>query len=215
IDYPITSISTDYFSNVDLDDYNVLIVPNGYYSLFDDNLVKSVGEWVYDGGRLILIGNAISSFKDKSGFSIKEYLDSDDKKKKKEPTEEELLRTYTELERDNLSSSIFGAIFKIELDNTHPLAYGYDKYYYSLKTSSTRWSYLENGSNVGVINEESKPVSGFAGSKAISKLDNSLVFGVQSKGSGEVVYLVDNPLFRGFWENGKLLFSNAVFMVGN
>ena len=29
-----------------------------------------------------------------------------------------------------------------------------------------------------------------------------------------VVYLVDDPLFRSFWQNGKLLFSNAVFMVG-
>jgi len=25
---------------------------------------------------------------------------------------------------------------------------------------------------------------------------------------------VDDPIFRSFWENGKLLFSNAVFMVG-
>jgi hypothetical protein len=33
-------------------------------------------------------------------------------------------------------------------------------------------------------------------------------------GRGSVVYMVDDPLFRSFWENGKLLFSNAVFMVG-
>jgi len=25
--------------------------------------------------------------------------------------------------------------------------------------------------------------------------------------------MVDNPLFRGFWENGKLFFANALFMV--
>jgi hypothetical protein len=29
-----------------------------------------------------------------------------------------------------------------------------------------------------------------------------------------VVYLVDNPLFRGFWYSGHVLFSNAVFLVG-
>jgi hypothetical protein len=29
-----------------------------------------------------------------------------------------------------------------------------------------------------------------------------------------VVYLGDNPLFRAFWQSGKLLFSNAVFLVG-
>jgi hypothetical protein len=58
-------------------------------------------------------------------------------------------------------------------------------------------------------------VQGFAGANMRSKLSNSLVFGVEDKGSGKVVYLVDNPLFRSFWENGKMLFSNAVFMVGN
>jgi len=25
--------------------------------------------------------------------------------------------------------------------------------------------------------------------------------------------MIDNPLFRGFWENGKLFFANALFMV--
>jgi hypothetical protein len=33
-------------------------------------------------------------------------------------------------------------------------------------------------------------------------------------GKGNVIYLVDDPIFRSFWENGKLLMSNAVFMVG-
>jgi len=32
-------------------------------------------------------------------------------------------------------------------------------------------------------------------------------------GRGQVVYLIDNPLYRGFWEQGKLLFANAVFQV--
>ena len=45
-------------------------------------------------------------------------------------------------------------------------------------------------------------------------LEKSLVYGVEQKGKGTLVYLVDDPLFRSFWENGKLLFSNAVFMVG-
>ena len=42
-----------------------------------------------------------------------------------------------------------------------------------------------------------------------------MLLGVQNIGLGSVVYIVDDPLFREFWENGKLLFSNAVFMVGN
>jgi len=57
-------------------------------------------------------------------------------------------------------------------------------------------------------------VEGFVGSKLKDKLKDGLLFGVQDIGRGEVVYLADDPLFRSFWENGKLLFSNAVFMVG-
>jgi hypothetical protein len=55
---------------------------------------------------------------------------------------------------------------------------------------------------------------GFAGYKINKKLENTLVFGVEDKGRGQVVYMVDNPVFRAFWENGKMIFSNAVFMVG-
>jgi hypothetical protein len=58
-------------------------------------------------------------------------------------------------------------------------------------------------------------VSGFVGIKAQENFRESMVFGVESMGRGTVVYLADNPLFRAFWRNGKLLFGNAVFIVGN
>jgi len=44
---------------------------------------------------------------------------------------------------------------------------------------------------------------------------NSLVFGVQPVGGGQVVYLTDNPLFRSFWQAGKLFVCNSLFFVGN
>jgi hypothetical protein len=37
--------------------------------------------------------------------------------------------------------------------------------------------------------------------------------GVQPMGRGSIVYFSDNPIFRSFWENGKLLLANAVFLV--
>ena len=57
-------------------------------------------------------------------------------------------------------------------------------------------------------------VSGFAGYRARAKLRDTLVFGVQEMGRGRVVYMTDDPLFRAFWHNGRLLFANAVFLVG-
>jgi hypothetical protein len=42
-------------------------------------------------------------------------------------------------------------------------------------------------------------------------LGNTPVVSVEDKGRGSVVYLPDNPLYRGFWINGQFLFSNVLF----
>ena len=58
-------------------------------------------------------------------------------------------------------------------------------------------------------------MSGFVGSRANRELAGSAALGQQSLGAGSAIYFTDNPLFRGFWENGKRLFDNAVFMPMN
>ena len=50
--------------------------------------------------------------------------------------------------------------------------------------------------------------------KIKKEMKNNIIFGVQDVKKGRIVYLADNPLFRAFWYNGKLLFGNAVFIVG-
>ena len=121
---------------------------------------------------------------------------------------------YENRERDVLKNSIPGSIFRREMDNTHPLAFGYPRYYYTLKQDDRLYEYLdEDGWNVGVIRNQNQ-VAGFIGSKVKAKLKDGLIFGVLPVGSGNIIMLSDNPLFRSFWENGKLLFANAVFMVG-
>ena len=100
------------------------------------------------------------------------------------------------------------------MDNSHPLAFGMKNSYYTLKNHERRYAFLSPGWNIAYLREGVKPVQGFAGFRANKALENSLLFGVEEKGEGQIIYLVDNPLFRNFWENGKMLFGNAVFMVG-
>lgn len=218
IHFPVNMIGTDYFRNVDLSKYNVLVVPEGNYRILDEAQLTLLEKWVSDGGRLIVIASANSAFADKKGFALKEFVD-DDAKKRAEKTEKELKEQegpmkYADAERRELSNSISGAIYKVTLDKSHPLGFGLDDYYYSLRTNENHYVYLDRGWNVGVLKGKQKPVIGFAGNKINKKLENTLVFGVEDKGRGQVVYLVDNPMFRCFWENGKMIFANAVFMVG-
>lgn len=218
IQYPITQVGTNYFDDVELSKYTVLVVPEGSYKMFDEAALDRISSWVNKGGKLIVIGNALNKFVEKKGFALKNYVTEAEKneaeKKERQAKEKELLTRYEDAERKEISNVISGAIYKITLDTSHPLAFGIGNIYFSLKTNELRFAYLEKGWNVGVIKGTAKPVQGFAGSHINKKMDNSLVFGVEEKGDGQVVYLVDNPLFRSFWESGKMIFSNAIFMVG-
>ena len=139
---------------------------------------------------------------EKKGYALKAFATDTEKteaeKKDKEAKEKNALTHYEDAERRQLAEAISGAIYKVTLDKSHPLAFGLKDSYYTLKTNELRYGFLENGWNVGVIKGNAKPIQGFAGHKVNKKLTNSLVLGVEEKGQGNIVYLVDNPLFRSF-----------------
>ncbi len=205
--YPLTVIDDEYANRVDLDKYNILILPDGRYgNHFNENQLSNLKDWVRKGGKIIAMGGAISAIDGEKGFGIKEKEKEKDEEGTKTP------QPYKDSEREQIKEAITGAIFKTKVDNTHPLAYGYGSDYFTLKLGSSSYKYL-NGGNAVYLENDTKPFSGFAGSEAQKEIKESLVFGAEQYGRGQVIYMVDNPLFRGFWENGKLFFANALFMV--
>jgi hypothetical protein len=121
------------------------------------------------------------------------------------------LTPFNQQERNYLSKLITGSIFKSTIDTTHPLAFGYTNFYYSLKLNEASYTLLNTGFNVAYFPENSKNIAGFAGVDALKNVSNSLLFGIEYQGNGKIIYMVDNPLFRSFWEEGKLFFANAIF----
>jgi hypothetical protein len=204
--YPLTVIDDEYADQVDLDEYNILILPGGRYgNHFNEKQLQKLQQWVRKGGKIIAMGGAIEALEGENGFGIA-------KKKMENDSAANIPSPHKNSERERIKDAITGAIFKTKVDNTHPLAYGYGKDYFTLKLGNASYSYMNSG-NAVYLEENTKPFSGFAGSEAQKKVKESLVFGVENFGNGQVVYMVDNPLFRGFWENGKLFFANALFMV--
>ncbi|WP_420593116.1 M14 family metallopeptidase [Robiginitalea biformata] len=209
--YPLTVLDTDYFDRVDLDAYDVLVLPDGrgYRRFLNEKRVKGLKAWVAAGGRLIAMGGALDALGGDSGFSIEPKKSDEAAGEEAAPGTDPL--SFEAGQRERIRSAITGAIFKTRVDPTHPMAFGYGDSYFSLKLGSSSYELLDSG-NVSYLMGQPVPVAGFAGSEALKKLPNSLVFGVENHGRGQVVYMVDNPLFRGFWENGKLFFANALFM---
>ena len=214
LQYPHTVLDANRLDRLDLSAYNTLIMPEGRYRL-SDAVLEKISTWVSAGGRLIAIGDALGSLQERKGFSLTRFANEDDKKKAERAADEATLAArlldHAGEERRAQSSNIPGAIFKVKIDNTHPLGFGLSDTYFSLKTNDLAYQPLKGAANVGTIGGQLM-VSGFAGAKAKEKQKNTVVFAQEQKGAGAVVYLVDNPLFRAFWENGKLVMGNAVFM---
>ncbi len=210
INYPVNLINMDDLGYIEWHEYDVMIMPSGSYSqTFNDDGLSDLKSWIRGGGTLIAMEGANGFLAGKDGFNLKrKSTDSDDEK---EENPDDKLRKYGDSSRAFASRLNAGSIFELTMDNTHPLAYGYDETYLSLKLGSSGYEYLDNGWNVGVAKSGALR-SGFVGSEAKKSLENTLSFGVQDMGSGKVIYMIDNPLYRGFWHNGKLLFGNAVFL---
>ncbi|MEP6676421.1 MAG: M14 family metallopeptidase [Ferruginibacter sp.] len=214
LDYPISLINAEEIGNVNWKNIDVLIMPGGYYKfLSDKETAADLKTWVKQGGRLIAIDNAVSQLASGDwGFKLKKAEEDKDKDKRDDSNYTEL-RRYENRERDGIVNNIPGAIYKVELDNSHPLAFGYPDFYFTLKQNDNIYEFMKDGWNVGVVRKNNQ-VAGFVGSHVKEKIKDGTVIGSLHMGNGSVTFFADDPVFRSFWENGKLLLSNAVFLVG-
>jgi hypothetical protein len=209
LNYPISQLTAEHLSNINLQNYDVLIIPDGDYQILDNKQVATkLDNFVQSGGKIIATegGAAKLASLDWSGLRlIKDTTQASDSITQK---------NYSNAERENLTSFIPGAIYKVQLDNTHPIAYGYPNYYYTLKQDARVYASIKDGWNVGILPSNAY-TAGFVGSKLKPQLKHGVLIGERRYGKGDIIIFNDDVLFRLFWQNSKMLFANAVFLAGN
>jgi len=208
LEYPVTLINAADLGRANLKNFQVLILPDGSYrTLNDKSSSDKLKDFVRNGGKIIAVDGAVAAMAGGDwGLKLRED-------KSEDKGDYINVRKYADRDGQYLSGTIPGAIYKLELDNTHPLGFGYPDFYFTLKQDAGVYEFLKDGWNVGIMKKDSY-VTGFTGIKLKGKLKDGMIFGVQDLGGGSIVYFDEDPLFRNFWENGKLLFANAVFFVG-
>lgn len=204
INYPLTIVNVARLANLPWNEIDVLILPDGKYGdIIAEKHLEAIQNWVRNGGKLIAMEKATDAFLNKPGFALtKKYAE-----KKKES---DVFRKYGEQQRQDASDSSPGSMFQITMDPTHPLAFGCSNEYFTIVRDAYERDYLKEGWNVGYLTEDNYK-AGFVGKKMSGKLKNTLIMGVQDLGRGQVIYLMDDPVFRAMLYSGKVLFSNAVF----
>jgi hypothetical protein len=210
LEYPVTIIDAPGLRSAKLDEYDIVYLPSGSYSAAKDKLL----DYAKNGGKIVAFERAVSLF---SGEKTTDLYKAVEKQKKERETKEgekksddpSLLKKFENQRRESLNSRSASSIYRVKLDNTHPYVYGLGSEWFIIK-SSDGLPYLENGSNIAYITEN-EPVSGFAGSKFIEKIGNTLVIGSERIGRGEVIYISDDPYYRAFWKSGRLILGNIAF----
>lgn len=217
LDYPLSILDQAQIANADLSQYNMIILPSGKYDGWKEGKNDKLQDWIKSGGKVLAIDAALSFFADKEDFGLSEFRDEEEKKasekSKMDTSYHERSAPFQERERRDISNYAAGAIFEVQMDTTHALGFGTGGKYYVLKNNAQRYAYLKEGVNAGIIPSVENHRTGFIGYKAKEKVKESLAFGVEPYGKGQIIYMADNPIIRSFWENGKLIMANALFMV--
>ena len=208
VNMPVTKLQLRLFNRVNLDDYNVIIMVSGSYADLDSVKIASLKDWVSEGNTLITTRGASEWAVEKK--LVKEELVTEEKDKdtavERQP--------YVDAGSNSGKTRVGGAIFRVDLDLTHPLAFGYNDKTIPVYRNSNVWlapskspystvaSYTENPHIDGFITNEN--IENFM------KKSASLI--VSPVGRGRVVMFADNPNFRGSWYGTNRLFLNAVFL---
>lgn len=209
--YPVSVIPAQSFRASVLEHFDVLILPEGDYS-WGEGMKSELSEWMRAGGRIIATGGALKWVQQLDGVHLTSKEAFQAPKKEVEERGGTPIR-FEDRNRDQASNRIPGTLFRAAIDNSHPMGFGFPDHYFSLKTGTLSYAYLEKGWNTCYL-EKDPHYLGFAGENALKKVEESLIFGEERVGRGAAVYLVDDPLFRAFWHNGHLLFANALFFSG-
>jgi len=204
---PISKVPERIFYRTDLRKYNVIIMVSGYYNLLNATSRQKLIDWVAAGNTLITTRTA-------SSWAIRNKLVNESLIRKKEDAKDSLERLNYGESREFLGrNSIGGAIFKVDLDITHPIGYGYHQRELPIYKNNRVWLAPSKNKFSTVAKYTNNPhVDGFVTKENLHDyFTKAASIIVDPIGKGRVIMFADNPNFRGAWYGTNKLFMNAIF----
>jgi hypothetical protein len=225
-----------------LDDYNVLILPNGssggYARTFGSGGISRLKAFAQRGGTIITVGGAsVFAAQKDTGFTSAKIVGSDDgsdKDRKKNdddkdaepaasPTPESSvpLPAVTSPSADGNKVPVYlpGSIMRATVDRTVPLNYGIRQSEIPVILSGNDFfTYSEEGTNAVVFKKDRRlplTISGFVWEGNTEKLLDGTAYVIdEPTGRGHVVLFAEEPFFRGIFRSATKPFINSVIFNG-
>ena len=209
IGMPLSKIRLNQFNRVSLDKYTTMIIVSGSYNQLSKSDIEKINDWVEKGNTLITVANG-------SSWAINKKLVNESLL---EPIKDSIFsrKNYVSAAENIGRERIGGAILSVDLDLTHPLAFGYrDSSIPVYKNNNVFINKTKDHySSVGIYSEDPH-IDGYISEENMkNNFKNTASLIVSKLGSGRVIIFADNPNFRGSWYGTNKLFLNAIFFGNN
>ena len=212
----------DLLEDIDWSRYTHVVFPGGEtYDEYVPEYLDRLRLWAAEGGTVIGLRQAAAWVR----MNILDYVDPELAEAEllaDEPVgsgHDELLDeavvaryAYSEKAEREAVDVIGGAIFAGDLDNSHPLGFGYDNRKIALHKNIK--DVMEPTANpYATVIEYRTPalLSGYASEENQLLLAGTPALIAERYGMGSVILFADNPNFRGYWYGTNKLFLNALF----
>ncbi|MEX2526028.1 MAG: M14 family metallopeptidase [Gemmatimonadota bacterium] len=199
---PVSLLDLGSVGGADLSRYNTVVVAGSASPGAGET--EALLEWVRQGGRIITLGPAVN-WALRAGLLEGEL---------RSPPELEGPVLWEDVSTRSGARTVGGTIFRVVLDSTHPVAYGYGDEVSVFRNHNT---FVEPPSALGTVvgrYADAPLLSGYLHAEVESTVAGSASILARRVGRGAAIALLDNPNFRAFWYGTNGLFLNAVFFGG-
>jgi hypothetical protein len=198
---------------IELHEYSHLCLVSGASSGWSESTTDRVRDWVRRGG--VIVATKSSARWGSEDF-LGELLDEDDEGDEDDGEEESAEEPVRYADYEDLAAvdRIAGTIFEAAIDPTHPLCFGFPRETVRVFKNST--AALPEGEDPfaqPARYTDSPLVAGYASDENVDEIAGSVAIRAERVGSGAVVCLLDDPLFRGVWRGTERFYANALFFA--
>jgi hypothetical protein len=222
----LAKLDADRITSTALKDFSTVILTGTSFSNLPSSAREALQRWVAGGGCLIAIGTSAGSLADQEWCKVDKVKVESADASGKEPMAKAATKVpdepmkpiqhsapYDQADERRTAKSIDGAIVRAWFDPTHPLAYGLGprKEVHLMRASTTFLKPAANHYLTPIRYTDEPLVAGFISAANQQAMKGSAAVQIKVVGSGRVVLMIDDPVFRGHWLGSEKLLANAIF----
>ena len=197
---PVSVFSPERFLAADHARYSAVVLPEGRVG---DKLKEALQIFARGGGVVVAMGDSAFALAPKAEASAAAS---------KPAAETPRPRWIEEREQEERRLQQPGSVFRVELDQAHPLSFGYRAELAAFKAGARALDPATLGLHVALFKEAAE-ISGYVSPEHAKALGGRPYATVVPFGAGAMVLFADDPNFRGAWRGLTRMFMNAVLLL--